>query len=74
MDFLNEQNNGLVRLDGTHLQLPTLSAWQGSSAVFWVRAPFACLAMSFDAHRPRGGGGGRRDADDHALHKDREGL
>ena len=47
MDFLNEQNNGLVRLDGTHLQLPTLSAWQGSSAVFWVRAPFACLAMSF---------------------------
>lgn len=47
MKFLNEQNDGLVRLDGTQLRLPPLSAWVRSSAAFWFRPPFPCPAMSF---------------------------
>ncbi len=47
MEFLHEQNDGYVRLDGTRMRLPPLSSWKRSSAVFWFRAPFPCVAMSF---------------------------
>lgn len=47
MNYLNEQNNGVITLDGTLRALPMLSAWRRSSAVYWVRPPFPCLAMIF---------------------------
>lgn len=49
MDFLNEQNNGFVRLDGTQLRLPTLTAWRLSPSVYWFRLGYPCAAMSFKA-------------------------
>lgn len=47
MNCLREQNNGVVTLDGTLRALPMLSAWRHSSAVYWARPPFPCVAMAF---------------------------
>lgn len=40
MNSLHEQCDGMISIDGTSRQLPILYAWHGSSAVYWINAPF----------------------------------
>ena len=56
MEFLREQNNGLICLDGTQKRLPCLTAWVKSSAVFWAFPSFPVAVMSFKTGKPDGSG------------------
>lgn len=42
---INEQNNGVVVLDGTTRELPILGAFVGSSAAYWIKSAFPCTAV-----------------------------
>jgi len=42
---MNQQNNGMVVLDGTLRDLPILRAWANSSSVYWVKPSFICDKM-----------------------------
>ena len=44
---LNEQNNAIIALDGSHRRLPIITAWANSSSVFWVLPSFPTTAMQF---------------------------